>query len=164
MYDGFVKRARAVERLLHDRRTTFVVVSTLEAVPLREAEFFLGALRERSLPLGALVLNKTLPAALLDPAGEAAARAFTDGNGALADALAATGDAALADPARTARLLATLADSYRNFNVIAKREAELRAEMAASPDLVLTVPLGESDVADLAALDELAHHLFERSP
>src|SRR5437762_14050701 len=37
MYDGFVKRAKAVERLLHDKRTTFMVVSTLEAAPLREA-------------------------------------------------------------------------------------------------------------------------------
>jgi anion-transporting ArsA/GET3 family ATPase len=161
MYDGFVERARAVERLLHDRRTTFVVVSTLEAVPLREAEFFLGALRERSLPLGALVLNKLLPSALLDPAGEAAARVFADDGAALAATLATSGDPALADPARTARLLATLAGSYRNFNVIAKREAELRAEMTSSPDLVLTVPLGEADVTDLAALDELARHLFD---
>ncbi|HEV7537013.1 MAG TPA: ArsA-related P-loop ATPase, partial [Acidimicrobiia bacterium] len=40
MYEGFVTRARSVEALLHDRRTTFVVVSTLEAAPLREAEFF----------------------------------------------------------------------------------------------------------------------------
>ncbi len=78
--------------------------------------------------------------------------------------MAGTGDGALADPARTARLLGTIAGSYRNFNVIAKREAELRAEMASSPDLVLTVPLGETDVADLAALDDLARHLFERSP
>ena len=30
MYDGFVERAEAVERLLHDRRTTFAVVTTLE--------------------------------------------------------------------------------------------------------------------------------------
>jgi anion-transporting ArsA/GET3 family ATPase len=29
MYDGFVERAKAVERLLHDRRTGFVVVTTL---------------------------------------------------------------------------------------------------------------------------------------
>ena len=164
MYDGFVKRARSVERLLRDRRTTFVVVSTLEAVPLREAEFFLAALHERTLPLGALVLNKTLPGALLDPSGEAAARVFADDGAALADALAATGDPALADPARTGRLLATLAASYRNFNVIAKREAELRAEMTALPELVLTVPLGESEVTDLAALDELARHLFDRAP
>ena len=35
MYGGFVQRARAVERLLHDQRTTFVVVTTLEAAPVR---------------------------------------------------------------------------------------------------------------------------------
>ena len=47
MYDGFVERAKAVERLLADRRTTFMVVSTLEAVPVREAESFMGLLPER---------------------------------------------------------------------------------------------------------------------
>ena len=41
MYDGFVERAQAVQRILEDKRTTFVVVSTLEAAPLREAEFFI---------------------------------------------------------------------------------------------------------------------------
>ncbi|MDQ3782994.1 MAG: AAA family ATPase, partial [Actinomycetota bacterium] len=41
MYPGFVERARAVKHLLHDRRTTFLVVTTLEAAPVREAEFFL---------------------------------------------------------------------------------------------------------------------------
>src|SRR5262249_23888824 len=40
MYAGFVERAHAVERLLHDRRTAFAVVTTLEGAPLREAEFF----------------------------------------------------------------------------------------------------------------------------
>src|SRR6266581_1456510 len=60
MYDGFVQRARSVERLLRDRRTTFVVVSTLEAAPLREAEFFISELQARKLHLGAVVLNKTL--------------------------------------------------------------------------------------------------------
>jgi anion-transporting ArsA/GET3 family ATPase len=44
MYDGFVQRAKAVERLLEDRRTTFVVVSTLEAAAVREAEFFIQVL------------------------------------------------------------------------------------------------------------------------
>ena len=48
MYPGFVERARAVERLLRDRRTTFVVVSTLEAAPVREAEFFIQVLTASS--------------------------------------------------------------------------------------------------------------------
>ena len=66
MYDGFVERAEAVEKILHDRRTTFVVVSTLESAPVREAEFFIEELRKRNLHLGAVVLNKVLPAWLLD--------------------------------------------------------------------------------------------------
>ena len=40
MYGGFVERAESVEQLLHDRRTTFAVVTTLEGAPLREAETF----------------------------------------------------------------------------------------------------------------------------
>jgi len=53
MYDGFVERAEAVQRLLSDRRTSFMVVSTLESVPLREAEFFSEELVRRKLHLGA---------------------------------------------------------------------------------------------------------------
>ena len=34
MHNGFVERSESVGRLLSDRRTTFIVVSTLEAVPL----------------------------------------------------------------------------------------------------------------------------------
>ncbi len=47
MYEGFVERSESVGRLLSDRRTTFIVVSTLEAVPLREAEFFAEQLTSR---------------------------------------------------------------------------------------------------------------------
>ncbi len=61
MYEGFVERSNAVTRLLSDRRTTFMVVSTLEATPLREAEFFSTELLARKLHLGAIVLNKVLP-------------------------------------------------------------------------------------------------------
>ena len=75
MYDGFVERARAVQRILEDKRTTFVVVSTLESAPLREAEYFMSALEERRFHLGAVVLNKVLPSYLLDgQAAEAASR------------------------------------------------------------------------------------------
>jgi anion-transporting ArsA/GET3 family ATPase len=66
MYGGFVARAQAVTRLLHDRRTTFVVVSTLEAAPVHEAEFFVDVLTAKGMHLGALVLNKVLPSYLLD--------------------------------------------------------------------------------------------------
>src|SRR5205814_7251310 len=69
MYAGFVERAHAVEQLLHDRRTTFVVVTTLEAAPLHEPENFCERLDSGRFHLGALVLNRTLPDSLLSPDG-----------------------------------------------------------------------------------------------
>ena len=63
---GFVERAEAVTRLLHDKRTTFIVVTTLEAAPLHEAEFFIDVLDDKRFHLGAVVLNKVLPSYLLD--------------------------------------------------------------------------------------------------
>ena len=79
MYAGFVERARAVEQLLHDRRTTFAVVTTLEGAPLREAERFCEELMRRRFHLGALVLNKTLPEMLLSADGRAAAERLEAG-------------------------------------------------------------------------------------
>jgi anion-transporting ArsA/GET3 family ATPase len=149
MYEGFVARAKSVEALLRDRRTTFVVVSTLEAAPLREAEFFIAELAARKLHLGAVVLNKTLPDYFLDEAGDTTARAPA----------AAALDAGL-DPATAGRVLATIGDSFLNFEVAAKREAELRAEMGRIPAPVLRVPAFEEDIFDLAGLARLGECLF----
>ena len=73
MHGGFVERARAVSRLLSDDRTSFLVVATPEAAPLREAEFFLRELASRRYEVGALVLNRALPPSLSELATEAAA-------------------------------------------------------------------------------------------
>ena len=163
MYDGFVKRAEAVERLLHDRRTTFAVVTTLEAAPLHEAEHFCAELHDRHFHLGALVLNKTLPDTLLDPAGAAAAAQFCDHAGPLAEELAGLPNPALADSARTARVLRTVGESFANFSVVAMREAELRAELARVPDVVVRVPTFAHDISDVDALAEICDALFDDS-
>ena len=76
MAPGFVERADAVTRTLSDRRTTFVVVSTLEAAPVHEAEYFIEELERRHLHLGALVLNKVLPSYLRRTAATGVARAL----------------------------------------------------------------------------------------
>jgi anion-transporting ArsA/GET3 family ATPase len=163
MYGGFVARARAVERLLHDRRTTFSVVTTLEAAPLHEAERFCQALVARDFHLGALVLNKTLPDTLLDPAGAAAANTFCEEAGPVAEALAGAGEPALSDAARNARVLRTIGESYKNFSVVAMREAELRAELARVPDVVVRVPTFEGDIGDVESLAQLCRYLFAAS-
>ena len=143
-----VRRAReSVERLLHDRRTTFAVVTTLEAAPLHEAEHFCATLLERHFHLGALVLNKTLPDTLLDPEAAAAPPKFADQTGPLAEALSALPNPALADPARTTRVLRTVGESFANFSVVAMREAELRAELTRVPDVVVRVPASSTTSA-----------------
>ena len=160
MYQGFVERAEAVERLLHDRRTTFAVVTTLESAPLHEAEFFCEQLTKRDYHLGALILNRTLPRYLLSPDGDRAAEVLAAEAGPLAAALADSGTPALTDPARDSRVLTTISDSFQNFAVVAKREAELRAELSRVPEVVADVPAFESDIGDISGLSRIAEHLF----
>jgi anion-transporting ArsA/GET3 family ATPase len=160
MYAGFVERAQSVERLLHDRRTTFAVVTTLEAAPLYEAQQFCATLKDRDFHLGALVLNKTLPDWLLDPAGAAAAARFCSDPGPIADALAALPNPALDDPERATRVLRTIGESFSNFSVVAMREAELRAELTGIPDVVVRVPTFEQDISDVDALAAITRVLF----
>ena len=163
MYDGFVERSKAVGRLLSDRRTTFVVVSTLEATPLREAEFFAEQLTERKLHLGAIVLNKVLPDYLQGRAGAKVAETLKDRAEDLAAELSpvlTSTDATLGDPAQIARVLTEVAESYLNFQVVALREMEERASLAVAPDVLATVPFFDTDIYDLAGLLRLGEQIW----
>jgi anion-transporting ArsA/GET3 family ATPase len=163
MYDGFVERSESVGRLLSDRRTTFLVVSTLEAVPLREAEFFAEQLTSRRLHLGAIVLNKVLPDYLLGSEGARVAETLRDRAGELADRLTpglADADPALGDADQIARVLTEVADSYLNFQVVALREMEERAMLSVEPDVLATVPFFDTDIFDLAGLVRLGEQIW----
>jgi hypothetical protein len=95
----------------------------------------------------------TVPGALSLRLWPAAAAAAAAGNG--------PGNGAGNDWEATARrVLQTVGGSFRNFEVVAKREAELRAELARVPELVLRVPYLPEDVHDLSSLARLADHLF----
>ena len=158
MYDGFVERARAVDRLLHDRRTTFIVVSTLEHVPVREAEFFIDALDDRNFHLGALVLNKVLPHYLLDAdATRVAQRLCAD-----APQVAHAVESLVSNSPIVAPVLREIGESYLNFQVVAKREQEQRAELAKVPDVVATVPYFETDIYDMGGLLDLGFQIWGR--
>ena len=156
MYDGFVQRARAVERVLEERRTTFVVVSTLESSPAQEADFFIGALAEKRLHLGALVLNKVLPGYLLDPEATAAATRLSSG----AAAVAAAVPAGVGEEEMVARVLEEVGESFLHFQVAAKREATQRAELGATPEVVASVPYFDTDIFDLAGLARVGDQLW----
>jgi anion-transporting ArsA/GET3 family ATPase len=124
MYGGFVERAEAVMRLLADRRSTFVVVTTLESAALAEGEFFCDKIREFGLPLGALVLNRVLPDFLFDE-GVANGVPRLQDEGLMEHLSAELGRFGhpLDNPARVRGVLATLAENFINFRTVASREA-----------------------------------------
>lgn len=157
MYDGFVERAEAVTRTLSDRRTTFVVVSTLEEAPVREAEFFIEALDERGFHLGALVLNKVLPGYFLDAGANDAAKAMVRDADAIADGLVAVLDAPSGETdvdhtARIGRVLREVGGSFLDYRVVATREAQQRKVLAKKRDVVANAPYFETDIFDLEGL------------
>jgi anion-transporting ArsA/GET3 family ATPase len=156
MYEGFVDRAKAVTRLLEDARTTFVVVSTLESAPVAEAEFFIDALEDRGLHLGAVVLNKVLPSWFLDKGTTASAKALCSDAAELATRLPDD----IGSKEQVTRVLNEVGESFLNFQVVAKREAETRAELSAAPEVVASVPYFDHDITDLAGLLQLGQQIW----
>ncbi len=154
MYAGFIERAEAVTRLLSDRRTTFVVVSTLEATPVREAEFFSAELTARKLHLGAVVLNKVLPEYLRDPKTDKLAHSVAGRAAELADGLTD-------DPVVAARVLGEVAESFLDFGVVARRESEQQAELKGAPDVLVTVPFFDTDIYDMGGLLRLGAQVWD---
>lgn len=159
--EGFVSRALEVERLLSDRRTTFVVVSTLETVPVREAEAFIDMLPSKGLHLGALVLNKVLPGYLMDGALASLADRMSSKAAEAAAELCAPGRPLEGnDPSLVARVLGEIGVNFNNLSVVAKREAAQRSELSRSPAVVAVVPELDEDVHDLAGVLRFGRDLW----
>src|SRR5699024_5488439 len=112
-------------------------------------------LERRELPLGALVLNKVLPAYLRRTAATGVARRLCDE----ADDLAA-GLPGVGGPDEVARVLTTVGESFLNYQVGAKREAQQQAGLARTPEVVATVPYFDADIADLTGLVELGERIW----
>lgn len=157
MSPGFVERARAVTRLLHDRRTTFIVVTTLEAAPAHEAEFFIDVLSSNKFHLGAVVLNKVLPEYLRDTTGDAArlAERIQDDAAELATQIAPEGE-----EGQVQRVLTEIADNFCRFQLVAQREAEQEVALGETPEVVASVPYFDTDIYDLAGLLRLGAKIW----
>ena len=154
MERGFVDHAREVERLLADPRTTFVVVSTLEAAPSHEAAYLARALVGRDFHLGAIIANRVLPASFTAKSSATSARKIAkQATGQLADDVA---DALGADRDVVASTLATVGAGFHDIALIATREAERAAELGALSPLLVAAPMLDRDVNDVADLLELA--------
>ena len=159
MERGFVTRAREVEALLGDPRTTFVIVTTLEAAPAHEAGYLVRELAERQYPVGAVIANRVMPPALTSRAAAASATRLAEaaaGNE-LAVQVASALSRSKRGPSRVdadvvAHVLARVAASFHDVALVATREAERRAELAALAPQVIDVEALPTDVHDLAGL------------
>lgn len=150
MERGFVRHATEVEKILSDPRTTFVVVSTLEAAPTHEATYLARALRRRDLHLGAIIANRVLPKSFTTKSAKQAARKLVKRSDEWAEALDID-----ADTDEVARVLAEMGRRFDDVAVVAKRETERSSELSSMSSLVVSVPVLDRDVDDLTDLVEL---------
>jgi anion-transporting ArsA/GET3 family ATPase len=159
MGPGFIQRAEAVTRLLHDRRTTFVVVTTLEAAPAHEAEFFIDVLSSMRFHLGGVVLNKVLPEYLRDDTATATAERLVADSARVSKRVAPL-LGPRTDAGQVRRVLVEVAESFLRFQLVAQREAEEQAALGRVPDVVATVPYFETDIFDLPGLLRLGEQIW----
>lgn len=153
MEPSFVAHANEVETLLADPRSAFVVVTTLEAAPTFEAGYLIRELARRNLPLGAIIANRVLPSALTARTASASARKLA--NKRPRDDMLESAAAQLeADPAVVDAVVTEIGSRFPDIAVVATREAERRAELAALvPDApVVDLVLRGHDISDLRDL------------
>jgi anion-transporting ArsA/GET3 family ATPase len=158
MYAGFVERAQAVTALLGSPQTSFLVVSTLESSPAQEAEFFLRVLAEREYQVGALILNKVLPAYFLSRSGAQSARSLSSEPAQIAAGLHA--EFPELSESHLGNMLSEIGSSFMNYQVVAMRESDQRAALSGSADLTLSIPYFEEDIHSLAALLRLGEKIW----
>jgi len=153
MEQGFRDRAAAVEQLLGDPTTAFVLVTAARRDAVDEAEFFADRLAESGLGVAALVVNRMLPAFASEEAVPGLrARAASLRSAKIADERGAA----------AARRLASRYDDLADFAAFAARERSELAGVAARLDTDVVAYVAElpHDVHDFAALAEVARHLF----
>ena len=65
------------------------------------------------------------------------------------------------DPVVAGRVLGEVAESFLNFGVVARREAEQQAELKGAPDVLVTVPFFDADIYDMGGLLRLGAQVWE---
>jgi anion-transporting ArsA/GET3 family ATPase len=141
--DGFGERTREVAALLRAPHTSFLIVTSPEPEPAREATFLLATLAERGLPVGELIVNRVNTHGLH---GHTTAEVTEFLTGALDERLAT-------------RVAANLAD----FDTLAARDRDTIARLAEAWDAhqPILVERLDQDVQDLLGLAHIAERLFD---
>jgi len=145
LLEGFRQRAAAVDQMLRDPSTAFLIVTSPEAEPAEEAIYFRTQLRRADMPFAALVVNRVHPVELLDVDPDEARSEL----------------APLVGEALARRAVANLSD----FQVLAERDRDSIERLVRELDCPdpLCVPHLDVDVQDASGLVQVAHHLFAGS-
>ncbi len=139
---GIRERAKHVEGLLEDPRTTFLLVTSPRRDAVDDVVYFRRRMRESGLPFGAAIVNRVHEGADTDVTGSE-----IEG-----DLVALLGE-------RLGHKVARNFDDYRGLAArdaanVARLERELRG------DPLVRVPLLDDDVHDVAGLAEVNGYLF----
>ena len=140
--DGFSERTRGVAAMLREDETTFMVVTSPEHEPAREAVFLADTIAAAGMSRGGLIVN----------------RVHFDGLGGRPLAAVQAHLGRQLEASLAARLATNLAD----FDVLARRDEDTIATLSlrlSEPHPLLVPDLG-ADVGDLAGLASVARHLF----
>jgi anion-transporting ArsA/GET3 family ATPase len=140
--DGFGERTRGVAKLLRDPSTTFMIVTSPEPEPAREAVFLADKLASSGMSRDGLIVN----------------RVHFDGLGKRSMAEVQT----LLAPELGERLATRVAGNLADFDVLVQRDQKTIAALTRDledSDPIL-VPQMDEDVRDIAGLARLAEHLF----
>jgi anion-transporting ArsA/GET3 family ATPase len=140
--DGFRERARGVERLLRDPVTGFLIVTSPEREPAREAEFLRAQLAAQEMAFSGLIVNRVHELGLDGHAPEEVTRLLYDELG--------------------AKLATRVAENLADFDVLVRRDRASVAELSEALDErdPLLVAHLDGDVQDLGGLAVVARQLF----
>ncbi|HVD02227.1 MAG TPA: ArsA-related P-loop ATPase [Candidatus Dormibacteraeota bacterium] len=154
LYGGVRERALAVYELLRDERTAFAVVTSLEPEAVAETRFLCAELRERSMSLRALIVNRELPNSLRDPSAVRAATTLTADPGVPGWLSAQLGESV---PPGTPL---ALGEAFLTLHRLAERESSQLALVERQARMVMAmiarIPLADRDVSDLEGVAQLA--------
>jgi anion-transporting ArsA/GET3 family ATPase len=139
---GFQERARGVNALLSDTRTTFLLVTSPEREPIDEAIYFWRKLKSARMPFGGVIVNRVHHDLLgeLEPDDVAAELAPEVGQ----------------------ELAARVAENFRDYHVLARRDHENIERLTSKLEQprVIMVPYLDEDVHDIEGLGRIHRFLF----
>ncbi len=141
--EGFGERTRSVAELLRSPRTSFLIVTSPQPEPAREAGFLADKLEAAGMPLGGLIVNRVQTHSLRGmPVAE------------LRELLV---------PALGAGLAGRVAHNLADFDALARRDRETidRLSHAIGEHQPVLVPDLDEDVQDLLGLSRIAEHLLD---